>query len=78
MVCLGLFIATSQAHGKIVDTLRTDGNEDVAQIEASLNSIATIEQAMRQRIHNYIRLAKGQTKVSHSDQLFAEHLRSTF
>ena len=36
-----------------------------------------IEQAFRQRIH-YIRLAKGQAKLSLSDQLFAEHLRSAF
>ena len=79
LVCHGFFLScTVQAQGELVEALRADGHEAFAQqAEACLNNTAVVEQAVRQRVH-YIRLAKGQSKMSQSDQLFAEHLRTAF
>ena len=58
--------------------MRAAGSSEFAEeVEAACNSIAVSELAIRQRLH-YIRLAKGQSKLSQADQLFAEHLRAAF
>ena len=79
LVCHGFFISCAvAAQVEAVEALRSNGHEDfAAQFEAILNTMASSEDAIRQRIH-YIRLAKGQAKLSQSDQLFAENLRTAF
>ena len=79
LVCYGFFLScTVQAQNELAEALRAHGHEDFArQAETCLNSAAAVEQAVRQRVH-YIRLAKGQAKLSPSDQMFAEHLRTAF
>ena len=79
LVCYGFFLScTVQAENELAEALRAHGHEDFArQAETCLNSAAAVEQAVRQRVH-YIRLAKGQSKLSPSDQMFAEHLRTAF
>ena len=79
LVSNGFFLSCIvAAQSEIVNALRADGLENHAQqVEAALNSSYAIEQSIRQRLH-YIRLAKGQNKLSLADQLFAEHLRSAF
>ena len=79
LVCHGFYISCAvAAQVEVVEALRADGLEMfAAQFEAILNTLASSEDAIRQRIH-YIRLAKGQAKLSQSDQLFAENLRTAF
>ena len=79
LVCHGFFLSCAVAsQADTVASIQAAGYEDlVLRVEEELNTFAAIEQAFRQRIH-YIRLAKGQAKLSSSDQLFAEHLRTAF
>jgi hypothetical protein len=79
LVCHGFFISCAvAAQVEAIEALRSDGLEDAAdQFQAILNTLATSEEAIRQRMH-YIRLSKGQFKLSQSDQLFVEHLRAAF
>ena len=79
LVCHAYFLScTVAAQTEAVAAARAAGQQDLAQpFEDCLNSLAAIEQALRQCLH-YIRLSKGQPKLTQSDQLFAEYLRSTF
>ena len=79
LVCHGFFLSCAvAAQVEAIEALRADGHEVFAeQFEAILNTLASSEDAIRQRMH-YVRLAKGQAKLSQSDQLFAENLRSAF